>query len=399
MISAGCSKGVTGDEKTAEDYVKSQGYEIASRRGEIDKYTLEKSRLYGGTETRPYQQAWGVQKVEPDKYFSKEIIVYGFTVKNHPLEKVYKQSNGTNIYIMLSEGNVIGGYSFPNADGAEAIAGALYSLDGKTLEELTGLSFEQWQKNWKEKYGTNDTASATNTLSKYETAQHFVEDRGYKIFVNSGANYDLQLPPTFNETINGVQIGALLKARNEQSKQNGMDFSSYLGKQVMLITYGVEDKNNVFANIDLVMDGNIIVGFWIDNHGEPPDFNVIVNAFEANNNHLLSFIKGYDQENRVLTFDEIEWVLQTDTKRVTELGLDAELDFPNGYYIQNESAQVNSLKVSDDVNVYIVNWSDLANPSLTDINGLIKRMAEYPTPYHLKVKDDVIVKILEQYRP
>lgn len=62
MISAGCSKGVTGDEKTAEYYVKSQGYEITSRRGKVDKYTLEKSRLYGGTETIQYQQAWGVQK-------------------------------------------------------------------------------------------------------------------------------------------------------------------------------------------------------------------------------------------------------------------------------------------------------------------------------------------------
>lgn len=76
----------------------------------------------------------------------------------------------------------------------------------------------------------------------------------------------------------------------------------------------------------------------IDNHGAPPDFNVIVNAFEANN-ELLCFIKIYDQITRVLTFDEIEWVLQTDTKRVNELGLDADLDFPDGYYIFNESVR------------------------------------------------------------
>ncbi len=29
------------------------------------------------------------------------------------------------------------------------------------------------------------------------------------------------------------------------------------------------------------MDGNKIVGFWVDNHGEPADFNVIVNAYEG----------------------------------------------------------------------------------------------------------------------
>lgn len=100
-----------------------------------------------------------------------------------------------------------------------------------------------------------------------------------------------------------------------------------------------------------------------------------------------------------MTFDEIEWVLQTDTKRVTELGLDTDADFPDGYYIHNGSEQENSLRVADDVKVYILNFSDLANPLLTDVNGLIKRMAEYPASYHLKIKEGGIVQILEQYRP
>lgn len=50
---------------------------------------------------------------------------------------------------MLSEGNIIGGYSYPNAN----VSGAFSSIDGKTLEEVTGLSFQQWQDNWKKKYG------------------------------------------------------------------------------------------------------------------------------------------------------------------------------------------------------------------------------------------------------
>lgn len=119
----------------------------------------------------------------------------------------------------------------------------------------------------------------------------------------------------------------------------------------------------------------------------------------AHPEQLLSFIKSFDEKTRVLTFDEIEWVLQTDTRRVEELGLNADLDFPNGYYIHNEFEQENSLRVSDDVKVYIVDWYDLANPSLTDIKGLTKRMAEYEAPYHLTIKDGVIIEILEAYRP
>lgn len=147
----GCTSKVTGYEKIAEEYVKSQGYNITARKGEIQKYVLEKSKLYGGTGTIPYQQAWGVQKVEPDKYFGKEINVYGFTVKNHPMEKKDKEhtKNGVNVYIMLTDGKVIGGYSYPNAD----VVGVYDSLDGKTLEEVTGLSFQQWGESWKKKYG------------------------------------------------------------------------------------------------------------------------------------------------------------------------------------------------------------------------------------------------------
>lgn len=147
---AGCTQEVTGDEKTAEDFVKSKGYTITARKGEILRYVLEKSKLYGGTGTIPYQQAWGVQTVEPEKYFDKEIIIYGFTVKNHPIQKEDTNAkNGVNVYVMLSDGNVIGGYSYPNAK----VSGAYSSLDGKTLEEVTGLSFQQWQDNWKKKYG------------------------------------------------------------------------------------------------------------------------------------------------------------------------------------------------------------------------------------------------------
>lgn len=147
LILIGCSKGISGDEKTTEDYVKSQGYNITARKGEILKYTFEINKLNGEIEPLPYQQMWALQKVEPDKYFGKEITIYCFTVKNHPLEKTYKVK--TNVYIMISDGKVIGGYSFPD----EEMMGSVYSLDGKTLEEVTGLSYQKWGENWKKKYG------------------------------------------------------------------------------------------------------------------------------------------------------------------------------------------------------------------------------------------------------
>lgn len=131
------------DKKVAEDYIKSKGYEIATRSGEIDNYTLDKSMLISDP---LYGNIWGVQEVEPDKYLGKQITTYGFIVKNHPLEKIYKVD--TNVCIMISDGQVIGGYSSPNKD----YDGGLESLDGKSLEEVKGISYKQWLNEWKTKY-------------------------------------------------------------------------------------------------------------------------------------------------------------------------------------------------------------------------------------------------------
>ena len=49
---------------------------------------------------------------------------------------------------MLSDNKVIGGYSYPNED----IAGNFSSLEGKTIEEVTGLTFQEWIKEWENKY-------------------------------------------------------------------------------------------------------------------------------------------------------------------------------------------------------------------------------------------------------
>jgi len=135
------------DENITEDYVKSQGYKIITHLGEKDKYTLEKLMLYGSNVSGLYGQIWGVQKVDPDKYFGKQITVYGFKVKNHPLEKIYNVEK-TSIYIMICDDKVIGGYSIPDMD----YDGGFYSLDGKTLEEVTGLSCTQWAEEWEKKY-------------------------------------------------------------------------------------------------------------------------------------------------------------------------------------------------------------------------------------------------------
>ena len=103
----------------------------------------------GGTEAIPYQQIWGVQSIEADEYFGKEITTYLFIVNNHPLEKKDSNTkNGVKLYYMFVDGEIIGGYSYPNSD----LSGSFSSLEGKSLEEVTGLTFSKWIEEWTAKY-------------------------------------------------------------------------------------------------------------------------------------------------------------------------------------------------------------------------------------------------------
>jgi hypothetical protein len=150
-IFTGCGQEAVDDIKIAEQYARQQGYKITSRNANVQKYVLDKNKLFGSSDSMPYQQTWGVQEVEPDKYFGKEISIYGFTVKSHPLEAMYNRE--TNISVMMCEGKVIGGTSFP-VQGEELLMGWPYSLDGQTLEEVTGMSYQEWSEEWEKKYGS-----------------------------------------------------------------------------------------------------------------------------------------------------------------------------------------------------------------------------------------------------
>ena len=188
-------------------------------------------------------------------------------------------------------------------------------------------------------------------LNHVDVVRDFLEQKDLKVVVNSRANENIQLPSNFEYVKDGVNVGKLLKQRNELSKQHNLDFSKYMGQKVEMHTAAIETGDpDTYYDVVLFVAEKKVVGFWVDaGMKDPkqnsPDFNVLVNLLisrivpdkEIGSEKLLSFIKNYDGKTRMLTFDEIEWVKQEDTERVNALGLDADLDFPDGYYIHNES--------------------------------------------------------------
>lgn len=113
----------------AEAHLESQGYTSISV-VEEESLILTKKDL-----TDPaYAPIWQVQPLDSAQYIDKELTSVELIVQNHPLERLYDNKK-TRTIVYLHQNKVIGGWSFP-VTSSEALVGNVYSLDGKTAEEV-----------------------------------------------------------------------------------------------------------------------------------------------------------------------------------------------------------------------------------------------------------------------
>ncbi|WP_141737220.1 hypothetical protein [Exiguobacterium aurantiacum] len=131
------------DAKLAKRYLEEKGYEIVSYKGG-DTSRFEKEDLLDS----PVRDTWSVQTTPPDDYIGRDIKREHFVVRNHLLDDQYELGQ-TNVLVLIDDGDIIGGTSFP--DSKEPLMGAPYSLDGKTAEELHP-DYMDWREQWETKY-------------------------------------------------------------------------------------------------------------------------------------------------------------------------------------------------------------------------------------------------------
>lgn len=116
----------------------------------------------------------------------------------------------------------------------------------------------------------------------------------------------------------------------------------------------------------------------------------------------IGFIYNLDAENKTFEFDPIEWIKQEDTGRIKELGLDANYDFPNGFYIYNPDTSTKTYKLKKDTSFQIVDWEKDFTHSETDLDGLMEHMKRYPDfspPFWIAIEKDTVLSVEEQYVP
>lgn len=123
----------------ARAFVESFGYEVTS-------FEYEETIIHTKDDlaTLPYKQFWSVQTTEPIKYLNKELVQVNFLVQNHPLANMYA-SDKARVSVLLCSDEVIAGTSFPYSK--EPLLGSMYSIDGKTAEQVKA-NYLQWSQEW-----------------------------------------------------------------------------------------------------------------------------------------------------------------------------------------------------------------------------------------------------------
>lgn len=115
-------------------------------------------------------------------------------------------------------------------------------------------------------------------------------------------------------------------------------------------------------------------------------------------------IMNYELSTKLLTLDEVEWIDESDTDRIKELGLDVEKDLPtsfavNGFAIYNENMEEVSIKLADDAELFLVNQENPLEPRAVDEKEFITYLLGVKGPYNVTVKDDEVVRVEEKYMP
>jgi len=122
------------------------------------------------------------------------------------------------------------------------------------------------------------------------------------------------------------------------------------------------------------------------------------------NGEKLVDIMNYELSTKTLTLDEIEWIDESDTDRIKELGLDVEKDLPasfavTGFAIYNETTEKVSIKLADDAELFLVNQENPLEPRAVDEKEFITYLLGVKGPYNVTVKGDEVVRVEEKYMP
>lgn len=121
----------------------------------------------------------------------------------------------------------------------------------------------------------NEVLPFENYYELEKVAKEYIEKLWYKIIDDSEQVCYLKLPKDYNYIYNNYNIGSFLKDKNELSKKNGYDFSKYMGEDVKLFTYKVNNNEKDIKNIYFFLYEDDIIGIWQNDIEDADDLSIL----------------------------------------------------------------------------------------------------------------------------
>ena len=127
--------------------------------------------------------------------------------------------------------------------------------------------------------------------------------------------------------------------------------------------------------------------------------------FDANVNTLIGHISNFSTSTMKFDFNQIEWLTLNDTQRLKELGIDANKDMPNGYYIHELNNGTKTYTFTANTIIQVSNpWDNLRSNLTVRVNDFPKWLADNNNGtglwnINVNKNNNIVTSITEQYVP
>lgn len=147
LILVGCNQQTL--ESKLRDEIKKMDYEVIEYEDEV--FTLEIKSKEEEYKDISRAKFWEMQEFDISNYEGKTIDYHIFRVAGHPIEKSVDNAESTEIRLGVIDDVIVGGFSSPYKKG-EIFLGGIATIDGRSLEQLTDMTYLEWFKSWSDKY-------------------------------------------------------------------------------------------------------------------------------------------------------------------------------------------------------------------------------------------------------
>lgn len=133
------------------------------------------------------------------------------------------------------------------------------------------------------------------------------------------------------------------------------------------------------TDIGFDVEKGSLYGIWVYYGNAWIEYSFIVPGDDPVRYDYLGYLIGLDNPNvEVVNLDPVEWIDVSNATRIKALHLDQEKDFPNGYYIYNQTKEARPMRLTEDTKYLIIDAETGDTPLMVDKTEFLNYLNQFP---------------------